>query len=214
MDYRSKARRARLRLVVLGTAVAALLAGGGVLALSSAGDNPSPSPRAKPSPDRTGSSSPAPGGKKYTPATAPRVPVLKPRSSKNGIGTGFPHTAKGARSAAVSYWQDLSVIDDQAAERQLRTIAASPSDPAVSNGVSRVRKLREGVGLPPSGGPPNEMTFTTNVKAVLSWSLDGKGEVVQVWMVFDRYATSTEKSIDSNPLKNETDNLIVTWKPR
>ncbi|NSC25710.1 hypothetical protein FM076_33020 [Streptomyces albus subsp. chlorinus] len=118
----------------------------------------------------------------------------------------------GATSAAVSYWQDLSLIDDQAAGRQLRTIAASPSDPAVRNGVSEVRKVREGVGLPPSGGPPNGLAFTTNVKAVLTRSLDTEGDVVQVWMVFDRYATSPKKGTDDQPLRDEVDNLIVTWK--
>ncbi|MFI8854795.1 hypothetical protein ACIGW3_31950 [Streptomyces sp. NPDC053499] len=215
MDYRSKARRARLRLSVLGTAVVALLATGGVLAFGSVEGGKSRSPHAKSSPQEGArSASPAPGGtgKRLTPATAPRVPVLKPKSSKNGIGTGFPHTAVGARSAAVSYWQDLSFVDDQAAERQLRTIAAGPSDPVVRKKVSEVRKLREGVGLPPSGGPPNSMTFTTDVKAVRLRSLDRKGDVVQVWMVFDRYATSAEKSTDDNPLEDQTDNLILTWK--
>jgi len=191
--------------------VVALVASSVAAALGSAAEGSSPSPRAKSSPGRSASPSPAPGGKKFTPATAPRVRVLKPKSSKNGIGTGFPHTPVGARSAAVSYWQDLSFIDDQAAERQLRTIAARPSDPVVRSKVSEVRKIREGVGLPPSGGPPNEMTVTTNVKAVLMRSLDRKGDVVQVWMVYDRYATTTEKSTDENPLKDQTDNLIVTW---
>ncbi|MEU4970485.1 hypothetical protein ACH4RA_34490 [Streptomyces smyrnaeus] len=211
MDHRRKVRRARLRLATLSAAVVALVAMGGVLAFGSVEESGSRSPRTEPSPDRTSSGPRAPGGKKHTPATASRVRVIKPESSKNGIGTGFPHTAVGARSAAVSYWQDLSFIDDQAAERQLRTIAASPSDPAVRNGVSAVRKVREGVGLPPSGGPPNGMTVTTDVKAVLLRSLDREGDVVQVWMVYDRYATSPEESTDDNPLRDQTDNLIVTW---
>ncbi|MFE9334964.1 hypothetical protein [Streptomyces sp. NPDC006925] len=211
MDFRRKARRARLRLIALSAAVVTLLATGGFLAVGSVGEGRADHPQAKSAPEPGSSVSPAAGRKKHTPATAHRAPVLKPKSSKNGIGTGFPHTAVGARSAAVSYWQDLSFIDDQSAERQLRTIAASPSDPIVRSKVSEVRKLREGVGLPPSGGPPNGVTFTTSVKAVLAQSLDRTGDVVQVWMVYDRYATSTEKSTDENPLKDETDNLIVTW---
>ncbi|MFE9341165.1 hypothetical protein [Streptomyces sp. NPDC007063] len=213
MDYRAKARLARLRLIAMGTVAAAALAAGGLLAAQGFGDGDSP--RAKPVPDRSDSASPAPAaGKytKYTPATAPPVRLVKPESAKNGIGTGFPHTAKGATSAAVSYWQDLSLIDDQAAERQLRTIAASPSDPAVRNGVSRVRKLREGVGLPPSGGPPNETTFTTAVKAALIRSLDTEGEVIEVWMVFDRYATTPGEGASGDPFEDQVDNLILTWK--
>ncbi|MFI7246439.1 hypothetical protein [Streptomyces qinglanensis] len=212
MDYRTKARRARLRLIMMGTAATAALVAGGLLAVSVSDSSPR---RAKPASDRAASASPAPGKgtyTKYTPATAPPVRLLKPDSAENGIGTGFPHSARGATSAAVSYWQDLSLVDDQAAERQLRTIAASPADPAVRNGVSEVRKVREGVGLPPSGGPPNGITFTTDVKAALIRSLDSRGEVIQVWMVFDRYGTSPDKGTDPEPLRDEVDNLILTWE--
>ncbi|WP_331739258.1 hypothetical protein [Streptomyces sp. NBC_01187] len=212
MDYRPKARRARLRLVVLGTAVAALVTGGGVLALDNAGGNSAPASKAKPSPGRDTAGDPANRRKKYTPATARSTRIVKPKSAKNGIGTGFPHTATGATSAAVSYWEDLSLIDDQAAGRQLRTVAVQPSDPVVQKRVSEVRTLREKVGLPPSGGPPNEITFTTDVKAVLARSHDSRGDVVQVWMAYDCYATSPKQGTDDNPLKNQTDNLILTWR--
>ncbi|MGI5353495.1 hypothetical protein ACQEU8_35760 [Streptomyces sp. CA-250714] len=211
MDYRSKARRAWLRLVALGVAVAAIVVGGGVLAVNSAGDSASSAPRTKPSSGRSKANGPAPGGKRYTPATARSARIVKPRSAKNGIGIDFPHTAVGATSAAVSYWTDLSYIDDQAAERQLRTIAVSPSDPVVRDMVSSVRKLRESVGLPPSGGPPNEITFTTQVKAVQARSLDSQGNVIGVWMNFDRYATIPDKE-SGGPLKDQQDYLIVTWR--
>ncbi|WP_327393817.1 hypothetical protein OG533_39915 (plasmid) [Streptomyces sp. NBC_01186] len=212
MDYRSQARRARLRLVVLGTAVAALVAGAGILALDNARGNTAPASKAKFSPGRDTAIDPANRGKKNTPATARSTRIVKPKSAKNGIGIGFPHTAIGATSAAVSYWEDLSFIDDQAAGQQLRTVAVQPSDPVVQKRVSEVRELREKVGLPPSGGPPNEITFTTSVKAVLARSLDSRGDAVQVWMAYDLYATSPKQGTDDNPLKNQTDNLILTWR--
>jgi len=211
MDYRSKARRARLRLAVLGTAVAALVTGGGILALDNAGANSALASKAKPSPGRDTAGDPAKRGKENTPAAALPTRIVKSKTAKNGIGIGFPHTAIGATSAAVSYWENLSFIDDQAAGRQLRTIAVQPSDPVVQQRVSEVRKLREKVGLPPSGGPPSEITFTTDVKAVLARSLDSRGDVVQVWMAYDRYATSPKQGTDDNPLKNQTDNLILAW---
>ncbi|MFE5844956.1 hypothetical protein ACFQ7N_25375 [Streptomyces niveus] len=74
-----------------------------------------------------------------------------------------------------------------------------------------MRKIREGVGLPPSGGTPDGITFSTNVKAVLANSLDKTGDIVVVWVVYDRFATIRGKGADDDPLRDETTNLIVKW---
>ncbi|MBD2829865.1 hypothetical protein ID875_21065 [Streptomyces globisporus] len=127
------------------------------------------------------------------------------------MGTGFPGSALGATSAAVTYWEDLDLLDDAIAQKQWTAIAAKDSPGTVDQGVSEVRKVREGVGLPPSGGTPDGITFSTNVKAALARSLDKSGEVIDVWLVFDRYATIRDKGADDNPLKDEVTNLILKW---
>jgi hypothetical protein len=87
----------------------------------------------------------------------------------------------------------------------------------VDQQISEVRKLREDVGLPPSGGTPAGVTFSTTVNAVRPTSLDPSGKVVQVWINYDRYATQADGSPDDSPLKDQTTDLILklqdgAWK--
>ncbi|KUF20164.1 hypothetical protein AT728_40160 [Streptomyces silvensis] len=112
----------------------------------------------------------------------------------------------------MSYWENLDLLDDVIARRQWTAIASKDSPEAIERGTSEVRKLREGAGLPPSGGTPDGITFTTSVNAVLQRSLDNSGEVVNVWMSYDRYATVRNKGGDDDPLKNETTNLVLKWE--
>ncbi|MFH8886581.1 hypothetical protein [Streptomyces californicus] len=213
-DFDSKARRARLRLTLVGVAAAAVLTAGGVLGvmvLNADDDLKQNPPKAAPSaPPSSGSSKPS-VVEEFTPATAPSIPRLKPKSSTEGIGTGFEHSALGATSAAISYWEDLDLLDDVIARKQWTAIAATDSPGTIDKGVTEVRKVREGVGLPPSGATPDGITFSTNVKAALVRSLETSGDVVDVWMVFDRYATIRDKGADDNPLKDEVTNLILKW---
>ncbi|MFI7396183.1 hypothetical protein [Streptomyces tendae] len=215
-SYDSKARRARLRLAAVGVSAVAALALVGTLAITtlSGGEDEPGKVEAKSPPDSSASGSPAPtaSAKEFTPATAARIPLLKATSNTDGIGTGFEHSALGATSAAVSYWEDLDFLDDVIAEKQWSAIAASDSPETVDQGVSEVRKVREGVGLPPSGGTPDGITFSTNVKAALTRSLEPSGDVVNVWMVFDRFATIKDKGTDGDPLRDETTNLILKWQ--
>ncbi|MEW2615102.1 hypothetical protein AB0937_33960 [Streptomyces sp. NPDC047880] len=213
-SFDRKARRARLRLAAIGVAVVAALAVGGAVAITTldGDDGPARSDgKTSPSPSST-SSQPPGGGKEFTPASAPRIPLLKAKSNANGIGTGFEHSALGATSAAVSYWEDLDLLDDVIARQQWTAIAAKDSPGTIDAGVSEVRKVREGVGLPPSGGTPDGITFSTNVKAALSRSLDTSGDVVDVWMVYDRFATIKDKGADENPLRDEVTNLVLKWE--
>ncbi|UQA91042.1 ATP-grasp domain-containing protein [Streptomyces halobius] len=92
------------------------------------GDKPAQSDaKASPSPSSGSTSAPPTTGKEYTPATAPRIPLLKAKSNAEGIGTGFEHSDLGATSAAVSYWEDLDLLDDVIARRQWTAIAAKDS---------------------------------------------------------------------------------------
>lgn len=212
-SYEGRARRARLRLAVLGVAVVAVLAAGGAVAITMLDDDGGPArtdAKTAPSPSISASPTPSASTQWRTPATAPRISLVRPKSHENGIGTGFPHNGLGVVSAAVSYWEDLDLLDDAIARQQWTQIAASPA--TVDEGVSEVRKLREGVGLPPSGGTPDGLSFSTNVNALLVRSLDRTGDPVVVWMSYDRFATSNGKGADDNPLRNETTNLILTWQ--
>ncbi|MEV8534716.1 hypothetical protein [Streptomyces sp. NPDC051211] len=214
MDYQSEARRARLRLAGIGIAVLAVVAGG-VVTLVGFGDDDRPpaAADAKPTPSTTASTSARPSpAKEFTPATAARVPLLKPKTNTEGIGRGFEHSSLGATSAAVTYWQDLSLLDDSIARRQWAAIASKDSPGTVDRGVSEVRKVRESAGLPPSGGNPDGITFSTSVKAVLTRSMDKSGDVIDVWMVYDRYAVIRDKGGDESPLKDEVTHLILKWE--
>ncbi|MEV4042835.1 hypothetical protein [Streptomyces sp. NPDC049744] len=214
-EFDSKARKARLRLILMGTVVVATLAAGGVLGvmtLNADDDDLKQDPKASPSASASGSASAPPAVKEFTPASAPSIPRLKPKSDAEGIGTGFEHSSLGATSAAISYWEDLDLLDDVIARKQWTAIAAKDSPGTIDQGVTEVRKVREGVGLPPSGGTPDGITFSTNVKAALARSLDPSGDVVNVWMVFDRYATIRDKGADENPLKDEVTNLVLKWE--
>ncbi|WP_238545398.1 MULTISPECIES: hypothetical protein [Streptomyces] len=219
MHYNSKkARAARLRLLGIGVLVGAVVVGGGVLAVTSLGsDDSKADSRAKSSPthaEKTAKPRPSPSGgaEDNTPETGPKLPLLKPRTSKNGIGVGFEHSSWGAESAAINYRQDMDIIDDVLLRKQLATITSPDSQDSIDERVSEVRTIREEAGLPPSGGAPDRITFSTVVKASRGRSLDDDGEVVEVWMVHDRYGTEQGKGGDSNPLKNQLDCLIVKWQ--
>ncbi|MEV8105178.1 hypothetical protein [Streptomyces sp. NPDC088135] len=214
-DLDSKARKARLRLILMGAVVVATLAAGGVLGfmtLNADDDDLKQDAKASPSASSSSSSSAPPATKEFTPANAPSIPRLKPKSDAEGIGTGFEHSSLGATSAAISYWEDIDLLDDVIARKQWTAIAAKDSPSTIDQGVTEVRKVREGVGLPPSGGTPDGITFSTNVKAALARSLDTSGDVINVWMVFDRYATIRDKGADENPLKDEVTNLVLKWE--
>lgn len=215
--YESRARRARLKLAGIGVGVVAVLAVGGTLMVTLWGDDNGSgpgSPDGKPSPSASSTASPrASAMKEFTPATAPPIPLLKPTSNAGGIiGTGFEHSNLGAVSAGVSYWEDLTLLDDVLARKQWKAIAAPDSPETIDQGVSEVRKLREGVGLPPSGGTPDGITFSTSVKAALGHSLDKTGDVIVVWLNYDRFATIHDKGADDNPLRDETTSLVLKWE--
>ncbi|TLQ39028.1 hypothetical protein FEF34_40115 [Streptomyces marianii] len=119
-------------------------------------------------------------------------------------------------SAAVYFWEEYAFLDDQQARRQLEVVTSPDATGYIDEQISEVRKLREGAGLPPSGPAPAGVTFTTSVEAVRVTSVDVPGlplgDVVQVWMHYDRYATGPDGGADDNPLKDETDDLFLKWQ--
>jgi hypothetical protein len=185
----------------------AALAVGGILAFPSIIDgNPHPPTDAKPSPSSEGDkrSEPPGRGQEYTPATARPVSVFKPKSSAEGIGTGFEHSSAGAVSAAVSYWQDFDLQDEVIAREQWTAVTSEDSPETIDRGVAGT------VGEPLLNATPKD--GKTVVKAVLARSLDDSGDVVVVWMFYDRLVPSGEESADNKSLKGETTYLIVKWE--
>ncbi|MER6256266.1 hypothetical protein ABT224_33445 [Streptomyces sp. NPDC001584] len=214
-DFQRQARRARLRLAGIGFVVLAAVAGGTVafINMSGSGGSQAASGDAKStiSPSANIPSAPAPGAE-LTPATAPKIRLLKPTTTTEGIGRGFEHSAMGARSAAVSYWQDLNIIDDAIARQQWQAITSKDSPDTLDRRVSEVRKVREGAGLPPSGPVPDGVSFSTTVQAMQALGLEESGDVVQVWLNYDVYAVLREKGGDQSPKKGETTVLILKWE--
>ncbi|MFF7601202.1 hypothetical protein [Streptomyces mirabilis] len=202
-----KARKHRLRLLAIGAVAGAALAGGGILAVTSmVGGNPHSQTDAKPSPSADGdrTSEPTSQGQQFTPATARSIPVLKPKSNANGIGTGFEHSSLGAISAAVSYWQDFDLRDEVIARKQWTSVISEDSPETIDRGINGA------VGLSPAGGTSNGGSAV--VKAALERGLNDSGDVIVVWMVYDRLAASGDGGVDDKALTDETTYLILKWE--
>ncbi|MFE3502966.1 hypothetical protein [Kitasatospora sp. NPDC059160] len=212
------ARGARLRLIAIGVVAAAVVAAGGVALVNGLSDdgkttepNAAPASTAPVSPGPTSSPSPS-ATRTLTPNTAKAVHLNKPTGQKDGASTGFPRYGFGAMSAAVYHLDELSMLDDDMVRRQLSVITAKGSEDSIDKAVSDVRKLREKVGLPPSGGTPAGLTITTNVDAAQAWSLNSDGSVITVWMHYSRTATLPKGGPDDSPLKDQLANMILQWE--
>ncbi|MER5780305.1 hypothetical protein ABT104_01060 [Streptomyces mobaraensis] len=215
MDYRKNARRARIRLSIIAVAVVALLVGG-VLLLTGGGES---SKKESPSAAKTPTSpSPSPSrlvlgrSGNWTPATARHMKVPRSRGVKDGVSVGFHRGSIGALMAAVRHQQELDILDDSIARRQMEAIVSRDSKESVDKYVSQVRKTREKAGLPPSGGTPAGVTFTTQVKAARMRSVTDDGNVLEVWMAYDQYASLPGKATDEDPLKDQTTHVIYKWE--
>ncbi|MFI5773666.1 hypothetical protein ACIA74_35160 [Streptomyces sp. NPDC051658] len=208
------ARKARLTLAGLAVLAAAGLVGGGVVAYSLLGNDDSekgaaaPTATARPGPSATGSS----GGGRMTPEKAKKITLRVPTGQANGVSTGFPHSPGGAVSAAVYFWEEYAWLDDQKARQQLEAVTSPDATGYIDQQISEIREGREAINLPSSGGTPAGLTVTTTVNAVRGKSLTPDGEVVQIWMNYDRYATTPEKATDDAPLKGEDVDYILKWQ--
>ncbi|MET8451667.1 hypothetical protein [Streptomyces sp. NPDC005209] len=210
----SKTNKARLTLAAIGVLVVGALVGGGVMAATLLGGDDSKPGKASPAPT-TAEPSPTSGGQQaaMTPEKARKLVLEKPTGQKEGLSVGFSKGPVGAISTAVYFWEEYAFLDDQKARQQLGAIVSPDAPGYVDDQASEVRKLREQVGLPPSGGTPAGITFTTSVNAVRATSLAGTdGKVVQVWMNYDRYATKADGSPDGDPFKDQDSDLLLKWQ--
>lgn len=208
-----KARRAKLTLAGIGVLVVGVLVGGGVTAYAVLSEDDTAAPKPGPSASTAGPSTDKPTQKPtMTPEKAKKLTLNVPTGQRGGASIGFPHSPSGSVSAAVYFWEEFAFLDDQKARQQLETVVSPDATGYIDEQVSEVRKLREGANLPPSGGTPAGITFTTAVNAVRARSLTSDGNVVDVWMNYNRYATKADGSPDDDPLKDETDDLIVKWQ--
>ncbi|MFH8491926.1 hypothetical protein [Streptomyces longisporoflavus] len=208
-----KARRARLLLIALGVVVVAALAGGALTAFSLLDGGGSPTGKPKPS----DSSKPNPGSSTpprdaMTPDKAKKIVLIPGTKQQGGVSRGFPFTGNGGISAVVNFWEEYAFMDDRAAREQLKAVASPDATGYIEEQVTEVRKLREGVGLPPSGGAPAGITFTTSVNAACATSIGTSGKVMQIWLAYDQYATKADGGADRNPLKGEEIDFIIKWQ--
>ncbi|MET9934463.1 MULTISPECIES: hypothetical protein [unclassified Streptomyces] len=209
-----KARLARVRLAGIAVLAVGVLAAGGYLAVNTlAGDSTGPGKgSAADQPSTPSSPAPTGEGSRMTPGKAKAVTLLKSTRSQNGAPVGFPKNGMGALSAAVAYWEEYAWLDDVMARRQLQALVSPDSPQTIDKQISEVRRLREGVGLPPSGPAPAGVTFSTVVEAVRGKSLTQDGSVVQIWLEYDRYATKPEGGGDDDPLKDQSIDVILKWQ--
>ncbi|MFE5029848.1 hypothetical protein ACFRAO_42835 [Streptomyces sp. NPDC056656] len=214
-DYGQGARRARFILGAVGASAVVVVAALGVLAYLLLAPGTSGAPVAKPSGTAKAgagaAADPALPRSSMTPEKAAKVVLSVPDDPKSGVSTGFPHTTTGAVSAAVYFWEEFAFLDDSKARQQLKAIVAGDSQDYVDRRISEVRKLREAAGLPPSGGTPAGITFSTSVNAVRPRSLDKKGDVMQVWLNYDRYATKSDGGADEQPFRGEDTAMVLRW---
>ncbi|MGW2562265.1 hypothetical protein ACWCXB_24010 [Streptomyces sp. NPDC001514] len=219
MTTRDEVRRARLVLVGVGVVAAVLVTAAvtGVSALMSGGDSPATAQSG--ARDIAGASAGGTASQRtstvwptMTPEKAEKVTLVAPTGQKDGVSTGFPRSALGALSAAVYFWEEFAFLDDHKARQQLTAVVSADSGQVVDARISEVRGLREAAGLPPSGGTPAGITFSTTVNAARPFALDDTGSTMQVWLNFDRYATKADGGNDRSPFRNEDVELVLKWE--
>ncbi|MGW7030768.1 hypothetical protein ACWGFX_26850 [Streptomyces xanthophaeus] len=198
--------------------MAALLVAGGFVAATLMGDDAKGKPEAGASPS---ASAPVPTGGAatggpMTPEKGTKI-ALSPRTGqKDGVSTGFPASPVGGISAAVYFWEEYAWLDDEKAAQQLAAVASKDAPGYADKQVSEIRKMREALGLAPSGGLPADVEFTTAVHAARGKTLNAPGwptgAVMQVWLSYDRYATGPKGGVDQNPLRGDTVAFVVKWQ--
>ncbi|MFF4456769.1 hypothetical protein [Streptomyces goshikiensis] len=212
-----KARKARLVLAVIVVAVAALLVAGGFTAATLMRDDAKEMPQAEARPSASEPAPASPGADGLmTPDKGKKTELPKPTGHKDGVSTGFPGSPRGGISAVVHFWEEYAWLDDEKAHQQLNAVVSKDSPGFVDKRVSGIRTMREGIGLPPSGGIPADITFTTAVHAARATTVKAPGlpvgDVMQVWLSYDRFATGPKGGRDENPLRGETVDFVVKWQ--
>ncbi|MFD0266306.1 hypothetical protein ACFVGY_06900 [Streptomyces sp. NPDC127106] len=214
-----KARRARFILAGGAVAVAALLVAGGFTAATLMNGDPKGQPQASASPAVTGTTSFGSTGSQddlMTPEKGEKIVLPKPTDHKNSVAVGFPRYPGGGISAVVYFWEEYAWLDDEKASQQLNAVVSKDAPGYADKQVSEIRKMREAIGLAPSGGIPADITFTTSVHAARGKTLKAPGvpvgDIMQVWLSYDRFATGPKGGRDENPLRGETIAFVVKWE--
>jgi hypothetical protein len=215
-----KIRRARLMLAGFGVLAAGGLIGAGVMTATYLGgeDDGKPAARTTVAPTRSAPrASHDPRQDTMTPEQAPKLKLEVPTGQRDGLSTGFSNGPVGAISKAVYFWEEYAFLDDHKARQQLEAITSPDAEGYVDKMISEVRSVREGAGLPPSGGVPSGITFSASVNAVRATSMDTTGLVMQIWMNYDLYATLPDGRPSGEPYKDQDKDLILklqdgSWK--
>ncbi|MFD3553754.1 hypothetical protein ACFWWA_16845 [Streptomyces goshikiensis] len=213
-----KARRARLILAVVVIAVAALLVAGGFTAATLMQDDTKGQPQAAASPSADAPARKGSGAtnEPVTPEKGKKITLSVPTGQKDGVSTGFPASPVGGISAVVYFWEEYAWLDDEKAHQQLTAVASKDATGYVDKRVSEIRRMREALGLPPSGGISADITFTTAVNAARATTVAAPGlpigHVMQVWVSYDRFATGPKGGRDEDPLRGDMVDFIVKWQ--
>ncbi|MGW5343408.1 hypothetical protein [Streptomyces sp. NPDC004050] len=199
--------------------MAGLLVAGGFTAATLMNDDAKE--QAQPSASSGVSAAPTPGSTgvptgPMTPEKAQKITLRKPTDHKNGVAVGFPGSPSGGISAVVYFWEEYAWLDDEKASQQLNAVVSKDAPGYADKKISEIRKWREAIGLAPSGGIPADITFTTSVHAARGKTLKAPGvpvgDIMQVWLSYDRFATGPKGGRDENPLRGETIAFVVKWE--
>jgi hypothetical protein len=149
-----KRRQAGRRLVAAGIAGLVAVAGVGAgVAIATGGDG-SPTARSERSVAPSSSPSPTPTAAGiWTPPPVSAGPLLlpKPARTTRGVPVGYPHTTKGAISAAAHYTETAVGLDADRA-RSVGDVAGAPSYLDAAKDLSRsVVVARQNLGVPEDG---------------------------------------------------------------
>lgn len=196
----------RWRLVAIGLVAGGVLAVGGVWAASSLFGDDKDQPGTGGSHARAKSPSPASSHGGLTPASGRPMGLEDPeRRTGSGVSVGFTDGGLGAASAAVRHWQELDLVDEEHARRQLKDMASQRSPEVVDQGLREVRRARE-----TAGNPGSDASITTDVSAMRNRTLDDIGHVVEVWLVYRRFAPGEDGAAEAP--KTEARSVILTWE--
>jgi hypothetical protein len=188
LDDEPRPRRGRRPLILLG-ALIALVAAVAIVNRTSHHNGSGPQSGGQPSsPAAAGSSTPvadSTGG----PVTAPIQGSGLPANTADDIPVGYPHTSKGAESAAANYvvaYTSSAMVGSSARHRLIDAIA----DPAISSSLqsqldSTYKQANSSYGLSADGVPPVGQTFVQRSAPVGVTLVNdsGNGATVAVWTV-------------------------------
>jgi hypothetical protein len=187
LDDEPSPRRGRRPLILLG-ALIALVAAVAIVNRTSHHDNAAQG-GGQPSSPAAGVGSSTPVADSTAPVTAPIQGSGLPANTADQIPVGYPHTSKGAESAAANYvvaYTSSTMVASSARHRLIDAIA----DPAISSSLqsqldSTYKQVNSSYGLSANGVAPAGQTFVQRSAPVGVTLVNdsGNGATVAVWTV-------------------------------